>query len=125
MEEWGPLLLRRHEPVEPLVMCLPSASDEIVLPIDHMPMLRHPGARHHLRLRLGSGVPACLRATVAPSPPVIIGLDQPEDQAENKDVSNHGFASTRLAKAQKTIRNFVIFWCHGRGVLRNSFTPHL
>ncbi len=49
--------------------------------------------RHHL----------AAGATVA-SPPVIIGLDQPEDQAENKDVSNHGFASTlMLNKAEKPL----------------------
>ena len=42
-------------------------------------------------------------ATIA-SPPVIIGLDQPEDQAENKDVSNHGFTSTlMLNKAEKPL----------------------
>ena len=42
-------------------------------------------------------------ATIASSP-VIIGLDQPEDQAENKDVSNHGFTRTlMLNKAEKPL----------------------
>ena len=48
-------------------------------------------------------------ATIA-SPPVIIGLDQPKDQAENKDVSNHGFASTlMLNKAEKPLNTQG--WC--------------